>query len=178
MEFNVTYYVGIMLAQGGTLRIMEDHLFFAPRNIETAMGASDVEIPFGQIKMVEVTGTITESLMVRTQEKTHRFVGGDLQKISDQIHGALSRFNPKYSSASASAAAAASGTGKEEMTRRVQAASERTGSLSSCSSCFKIVKPDYNFCPACGIAIKKICAKCSRGLEPVWKHCAFCGATV
>ena len=50
-QFSVTYYVGIMLAQGGILKILDDQLLFVPRNIEKAMGASDVEIPFDTIKI-------------------------------------------------------------------------------------------------------------------------------
>src|SRR6185295_11858048 len=77
-----------MLDQGGVLQIKDDHLLFAPRALERAMGAADVEIPFGGVKMVEVTGTLTEFLIVRTLEKPHKFVGGDLYKIRDIINSA------------------------------------------------------------------------------------------
>lgn len=163
-----------MLAQGGFLRIMEDHLLFVPRNIEKAMGASDVEIPFGEVKMVEVTGAITESLMVRTQEKAHRFVGSDLQKISENINSALSRFNPRAAALSARSGGAA--TPKDETQRKTQNSLEKAGVTGSCPSCFKPLKPEYNFCPACGSSVKKICPKCQHGLDAHWKHCAFCGA--
>ena len=152
-EFKVTYYVGVMLAQGGVLKIMEDHLLFVPRNIEKAMGASDVEIPFEEIKLVEVTGAITESLMVRTQEKPHRFVGSSLEKVAEQINGALARFN-----VSSPAASRPSQTSKPSSSANAASSQEKTGSLNSCPSCFKMIKQDYNFCPACGTSIKKVCA--------------------
>src|SRR2546430_53000 len=94
-EFKVTYYVGIMLAQGGSLFIKDDHILFVPRSIERAMGASDVAVAFDHIKVAEVTGTITESLMVRSQEKTYRFVGSDVHKICDLINLALKDFRPR-----------------------------------------------------------------------------------
>src|SRR3989344_5212489 len=96
-QFSVTYYVGIMLAQGGILKILDDQLLFVPRNIEKAMGASDVEIPFDAIKMVEVSGAITESLIVRTLEKPHRFVGSDLQTIAQVINNELKKLSPAAS---------------------------------------------------------------------------------
>src|SRR5579885_1361266 len=88
-EYKLTYYVGAMLAHGGVLSILDNRLVFAPRAFERTMGATDTVIPFEQIKMVEVSGTITESLMVRTLEKAHRFVGSDPYKIRDRINEAI-----------------------------------------------------------------------------------------
>ena len=176
-EFKVTYYVGVMLAQGGILKIMDDHLLFVPRNIEKAMGATDVEIPYDQIKMVEVTGTITEFLMVRTAPKAHKFVGGDLQKVCDRITEALNHHKPSHSAGDRSSDSVPKES-RQELEKRIQAQSEKTGSISSCPSCFKVLKTDYNFCPACGTGIRKVCTACRHGMESNWKHCAFCGTAV
>ena len=160
------------------MKIEEECLLFMPRNIEKAMGAVDVEIPFSQVKLVEVTGAITESLMVRTQEKAHRFVGSNLQKINELINQVLSQYKPRNPAPESLAPASVLQAGaKGDMAARVQVAADRTGSSAQCPSCFKVLKPDHNFCPACGMAIKKICAVCRRGLELHWKFCASCGAT-
>src|SRR5438067_12027363 len=90
-EYRLTYYVGAMLAHGGVLTLHEDRIIFAPRAFERTMGAEDTVIPYDKIKMVEVNGTITESLMVRTLEKAHRFVGSDPYKIRDRINEAIQR---------------------------------------------------------------------------------------
>src|SRR3989344_1306992 len=91
-EFKVTYYVGVMLAQGGGLVIKEDCLLFAPRALERAMGAQDVTISLQDVKAAEVTGTITDSLLVKAKDKIHRFVGSDLYKILDLINAALQEY--------------------------------------------------------------------------------------
>ena len=174
-EFKVTYYVGALLAQGGALRIMVDHLLFVPRNIEKAMGASDVEIPFDDIKLVDVTGVITVSLMVRTAGKAHRFVGSDLQNVCDLINQALDRHhgqNPR-----SSAAHFEPSHPKEDAARHV-ATSEKAGSSAQCPACFKMMKHDYKFCPACGTGIKKLCSACRDSVDVHWKFCAHCGASI
>ena len=176
-EFKVTYYVGVMLAQGGLLIIKDDCILFAPRALERAMGAQDVTIPFQNVRMAEVTGTITESLQIKTKERVHRFVGSDLYKILDLINAALQEYqrNPPPSQAPAA---------QEPATKTAQAAAEDASSrngaakpvaFGQCPSCFKPSKPHFNFCPFCKSAIKTVCAVCRQALEPGWKFCAACG---
>ena len=179
-EFKLTYYVGAMLAHGGVLMIKEDRLVFAPRALERTMGATDTVIPFDKIKMVEVTGTITESLVVRTLEKPHRFVGSDPYKIRDRINDALQRAyqyapaqtapaqaSPPPAAAAPKAAAPAQSAAPAPVKERV---SEK------CSACSQPIRAEFHFCPFCKAVIKPSCPKCFRFTESGWKFCAFCSS--
>lgn len=187
-EYKMTYYVGAMLAQGGVLLLKEDRLVFAPGALERAVGSVDTVIPFDKIKMVEVTGTITEFLMVRTLEKAHRFVGSDLYKIKDRIDSAL-QVAAQQKSASSSRAADSSqmvaSTEKDSASQIATApqvvpssASVKTKLPDQCPTCFKLVKADYIFCPFCQTRVKANCAKCNKPIESNWKFCAYCSSAV
>lgn len=167
-EFKVTYYVGVMLAQGGSLIIREDQLLFAPRPIERAMGATDTAIPFKEINMVDITGTITESLIVRTPKKPHRFVGGDLYKIRDLIHSALQEYQQKSSSLSSVKTAE----------KTADLVSVKSKIKAQCSSCGEPVQNEFHFCPHCKAVLKAACSKCYRTIGEEWKFCAFCGNAI
>lgn len=169
-EFKVTYYVGAMLAQGGSLIIKEDQLLFAPRPIERAMGAVDTPIAFAEINMVEVTGTITESLIVRTVKKPHRFVGSDLYKIRDLIHTALQVFHEN-------SPAVKSAPGPVQ-TSSASIQVKLKNSSSQCTSCNQLVQSEFHFCPNCHAVLKPCCGQCHRTVGAGWKYCAFCGSPV
>lgn len=186
-EFNVTYYVGAMLAQGGVLIIRDDSVLFAPRALERTMGAKDEIIHFDHIKMVEVTGTITENLMVRTREKAHRFVGSDLHKISELIDSCLQEHQSRRH-----VAATVPATVPVAVVSTLQAANEspkiqqempsqatlKGSHFNQCESCFKPIKSDFNFCPHCKSMIRPSCPDCHKGVDPTWKFCAFCSVTL
>lgn len=180
-EFKVTYYVGVMLAQGGVLMIRDNGVLFAPRALERAMGAVDISIPFDEIKMAEVSGTITESLLVRTSQKVHRFVGSDLYKILDVINSSLQAYKQFKASQPKSAQETGKGaeTGSEIKPELARGESPDSGqkpaSQGRCPSCLKPVRTDFNFCPFCKAPIKNVCPSCRQRLESDWKFCAFCG---
>ena len=189
-EFKLTYYVGAMLAHGGVLTIHEDRLIFAPRAFERTMGASDTVIPFDKIKMVEVSGTITESLMVRTLEKAHRFVGSDPYKIRDRINEAIQRAAEHRAPAppppvpapapspEAPPAAPIPSTAAAPAAPVPAAPAAKDRLADKCSGCGKPVRAEYHFCPYCKKTLKASCPKCYRFSEAGWKFCAFCGSDI
>jgi len=178
-EFKMTYYKGAMLAQGGNLIVRADAVVFAPGTIERAVGAEDTVVPYEKIKMVEITGTITESLMVRTQEKAHRFVGSELYKIRDKIDAAIqSAYASRPAAALAQAPAAAPAPPKVMAAPSQAAPKDREGFSGQCSSCFKNLNAAYNYCPFCKTVVKKSCPECFRGLEAAWKFCPNCSQAV
>ena len=175
--FKVTYYVGVMLAQGGTLTVREDSLFFAPSALERAMGAEDVAVPYDQIKTVEIKGTITESLMVRTKEKAYRFVGSDLDKILNLTNRAIQACpsKPKLETAAKSMSAPKSEADTQTFSTHH---SQVIAQEDQCPSCSKTILPEFNFCPNCKAAIRASCKSCHRKIESEWKYCVFCSAEI
>lgn len=179
-QYKMTYYVGAMLAHGGLLTIKEDCLVFSPGTLERAMGATDTAIPFTEIKLVEVTGTITESLMVRTQQKSHRFVGSEPYKIRDKISSAI---HNAYQQRSSSGAAVSQGqppasSAAPRAPSVAAAPTEKTEAQGKCSACAKAVRSEFNFCPFCQAVLKASCAKCYKPVEREWKFCAFCKSSL
>lgn len=47
-----------------------------------------------------------------------------------------------------------------------------------CSSCFKLIEPDFLICPYCLKKLKESCPRCGRALKISWTVCPFCRATV
>ncbi len=177
-QFNVTYYVSMVLAYGGTLAVESDRLIFTPGVVERAVGVSNTEIPYGQIKMVEVTGTITESLVVRTAEKAHRFVGSDPYKIKEIIEQSLNTAVPALAPAPLAVASAAAPAQKVSPVPSPSAVdlSKKSGA-GACPGCKSPVRSDYLFCPQCSTVLKLSCGQCREVVEKDWKFCAFCGVT-
>lgn len=181
LQFNVTYYVSMVLAYGGTLSIESDRLVFTPGAVERAVGVSNTEIPYSKIKMVEVTGTITESLVVRTPEKAHRFVGGEPHKIKELIEQSLESA-PRAPAPAASAASAAPVRASAPAATPSSAASSapaaaKSAATASCPGCKASVRSDFLFCPHCSTVLKLSCGVCRKVVEPGWKFCAYCGVT-
>ena len=176
-EFKLTYYVSAMLAQGGTLRVMDDKIVFSPGTIERAVGASDTEIPYHLIKLVDVTGTITESLFIRTQEKAYRFVGGEPYKVRDIIHSAVQNYmQNRTGSMKVTPQTQDTASAQHAAPQAVQPKAEQSHPGAACPTCQKPVRSDYNFCPHCKKALRKICMNCNEPEDPNWKYCAVCGA--
>ncbi len=188
LQFNVTYYVSMVLAYGGTLSIESDRLVFTPGAVERAVGVSNTEIPFNNIKMVEVTGTITESLVVRTPQKAHRFVGGEPHKIMELIEHSLENaprapsaagitpLSPARASGSSAPVAAAASSVDASLAAPVSSASKSAVSA-SCPGCKASVRSDFLFCPHCSTVLKLSCGVCRKVVEQGWKFCAYCGVT-
>lgn len=176
-EFKVTYYVGAMLAQGGVLEVRADGVVFAPRALERAMGAVDVVIPFDKIKMVEVSGTITEFLFIRTYEKAHRFVGSDLYNIRDVIHTALQSYQMKNPANVLTAEPAQNSVSiqAQQTTEAPSTSTPKPENSSQCPACSKVIQPEFNFCPFCQKSLKPVCPKCGEPVQSEWKFCASCG---
>lgn len=182
-EFKMTHYIGVMLAQGGVLTIKEDSLIFSPGTLERTMGAEETVMPFDKIKMVEVTGTITESLIVRTQEKSHRFVGGEPYKIRDIINSAVQKFlqhKPAISTNSTKTLkqSPAPDTATTNIPVDAIPTPSQTKSGVTCPSCSKPIRDEFNFCPFCQTLLKKSCSKCFKAVEQEWKACAFCNSSL
>lgn len=165
-QFSLTHYVGALLAHGGVLSIEADRLIFVPGAVEKALGASNTEIPFNKIKMVEVAGTITESLIVRTAEKAHRFVGGEPHKIRDLIDKAIGAYVSAAPAAPAPSAVPAAPS-------PAPAASKASAHV--CAACGQPSKSEFHYCPFCRAVQKLSCPQCYRTIDNGWKFCAFCG---
>ncbi len=45
-----------------------------------------------------------------------------------------------------------------------------------CPKCRTPLRPEFVFCPACGLEIAAKCAACNRAVESGWVSCAYCGA--
>ncbi len=188
LQFNVTYYVSMVLAYGGTLSIESDRLVFTPGAVERAVGVSNTDIPYNKIKMVEVTGTITESLVVRTPEKAHRFVGGEPHKIKELIEQSLENAPrapaPAAVAATATAAPTARAPGSSAAASSASAPSAspvpsapKSAVTASCPGCKASVRSDFLFCPHCSTVLKLSCGVCRKVVEPGWKFCPYCGVT-
>lgn len=184
-NFKMTYYIGAMLAQGGILTIKENSLVFFPGTIEKAVGAQDTIIPFEKIKMVEVTGTITESLMIRTMEKAHRFVGSDLYKIRDIINSMLANYQPQHPVDAGSAEVQLLKIESSATQVPVRANTQTVGTAQTpkvsaspkkCPSCSGQISPEFHFCPFCKAVLSACCPGCHRSVTTGWKFCAFCGS--
>ena len=174
-----------MLAQGGVLIIKDDSLVFAPRAFERAMGASDVNISFDEVKMAEVTGTITESLLIRTPKKVHRFVGSDLYRILDLVNSSLqtyqlrpARTKPPVEEAKKPEDGRMETRADPTPAQSAPAAGQNSSASGRCPSCSGSLRAEFNFCPFCKAAIKTVCPSCRQAFGPGWKFCAFCGHTV
>lgn len=173
VEFKLTYYVSAMLAQGGVLRLTDDRIVFSPGTIERAVGATDTEIPFDNIKLVDVTGTITESLFIRTQEKAYRFVGGEPYKVRDIIQSAVQNYLQNKSNVSKTAALAPANAAPPSTPAQKP---EPAHTLRNCAKCQKPVRPNLNFCPYCKSPHQKVCLNCFEPVEHDWKFCGCCGS--
>ena len=181
LQFKMTYYVGVMLAQGGVLSIKPEEIIFAPNSIERAMGATDTVIPYEKIKLVDITGTITESLMIRTLEKAHRFVGGNVNKIKDQVNEAIQSYQSGHPlpvvemSSSLSQPQPSIPSTPEPLI--VASSSKTLASSRHCPGCSFDIRPEFHYCPACKKELIPSCLTCHRTLDPSWSYCAFCGAS-
>ncbi len=183
-QFKMTYYIGTMLAQGGILSIRNDSLDFIPGALERAMGAKDTVIPLSAIRLVEVTGTITESLIVRTSERIHRFVGSDLHQVKNCIDAKMQNIvtggstspgqpteetvQPKPGLTLASITAPQPNLGS--------ATEKKSPVILQCPECFKNIKPEFAYCPLCRHSLQKNCSRCFRVLADDWKYCPICGS--
>ncbi len=180
MQFNVTYYVSMVLAYGGTLSLEADRLVFMPGAVERAVGVSNTEIPHSKIKMVEVTGTITESLVVRTAEKAHRFVGSEPHKIKEMIEQSLESAPRAPVSAVPPAAAVPAASASSATPAHAASPAEtakKTPVSSACPGCKAPVRSEFLFCPHCSTVLKLSCGVCRKVVESGWKFCAYCGVT-
>lgn len=185
-EYKMTYYVGIMLAQGGVLSIRDGNLVFLPGTIERAVGATETVIPFEKIQMVDVTGTITESLVIKTPEKVHRFVGSEPYKIRDKIvsvmHTHREMAPPVQKTTEQAPIPSQTQAATVQETRNVAVSTTPQNiiqkSEDKCSSCSQPVRIEFNFCPSCGTILKKSCSKCYKVVETNWKFCPFCHSSI
>ena len=46
----------------------------------------------------------------------------------------------------------------------------------ACSHCHSPVRPEFNYCPSCGMRLRDVCRECRSDLEAGWYYCAVCGA--
>lgn len=175
-EFKLTYYIGPMLAQGGTLTIAEDRLTFAPGTLERALGANDTVIPFADILLVDVTGLITESLIIKTQEKIHRFVGGNPHAIKDRINASIQKSGVRKTVAPAVQPSATQTVPTAAPAIPSPAVPKQTQpGAGYCPTCAKQVAADFSFCPFCKTVLAKSCSRCFKKVQSDWKYCGYCG---
>lgn len=52
------------------------------------------------------------------------------------------------------------------------------GESSSCPSCGRAVRADFQHCPDCGASLASNCPSCGRATETDWKVCAYCGKSL
>lgn len=151
--FRVNYFVGALLAQGGNLWLEESKLVFSPTSaIDRAMGAENVEIPFQSIRGVEYSGVLSRSFNIKTDDKIHKFEGGQAKKVWELLDKVLGQKG------------LASTTSAKPTTALV------------CNQCEQSLQPGYSFCPGCGGRLKSTCQACHKAIGPSWVACAFCGA--
>jgi hypothetical protein len=124
--FHVNYFVGAVLAQGGDLRLEDTKIVFSPTSsIDRALGAKDVEIPLNTIRGVEYAGGLTRTFRIKTDDKTHKFVGQQVEKIWQILQNSSSL-------------------------KSGIAPSPKTPATLECGKCAGPLKPNFLFCPYCG----------------------------
>lgn len=49
----------------------------------------------------------------------------------------------------------------------------------NCPNCQKALSGEFNFCPYCGIGVKKnsSCQTCGNKVDPTWVSCPHCGTS-
>ncbi len=151
--FRVNYFVGALLAQGGNLWLDETQLVFFPTSaIDRAMGAQNVEIPFKNIRAVDYSGALSRSFSIKTDDKIHKFEGGQAKKVWELLDKALS-----------------------VQTGATNGSALKSKPTLACSQCDQPLMPGYSFCPHCGIRLKPVCQSCHKFIDLNWVACAFCG---
>jgi transcription elongation factor Elf1 len=151
--FHVNYFVGALLAQGGNLWLEDSKLVFSPTSaIDRAMGAQDVEIPFHTIRGVDYSGPLSRSFNIKTDDKIHKFEGGQAKKVWESLEKVLSQKGLSLPSHQ-----------------------KHQGSL-NCPQCEQNLQVGFSFCPHCGIRLKSVCPSCHKAVEASWVACAFCGS--
>jgi hypothetical protein len=45
-----------------------------------------------------------------------------------------------------------------------------------CGKCGATVRPEFTYCPVCGVATAPSCPACHRPVDAGWSCCAYCGA--
>lgn len=127
--FRLNYYVGAVLAQGGNTWFDESKIVFSPSSaIDRAFGASDIEIPFTQIKGVKYNGGIMGSILIKTEDKLHKFQGRQAKNAWEALSTSLKERGMKP-------------MGKPETTAQ------------TCQKCSGRLEPNFLFCPFCGVRI-------------------------
>ncbi len=160
-KFRVNYYVGALLAQGGNLTLEDSKIVFSPTSaLDRAMGAVDVAIPFQQILGMESKGTLSRSVHIKTNEKIHKFEGGQAQKFWDALQRIMSNGAPA--------------TDAPVKPSDVKAAPPPAAGF-QCDRCLQPIQPGYFFCPHCAQRLKSVCVSCHKAVDPTWAACAFCG---
>jgi hypothetical protein len=140
-NLRVNYYVGSVLAQGGEVRLEGGKIIFSPTSsIDRAMGAKEVEIPFQKIRGVEHKGEFLRTFTIKTEEKTHKFEGSQARKLAELLEKELKNqgliANIPFEKT----------TDNLNLKVKPQAPTEKP-----CIQCKKSLKPEFFFCPFCGI---------------------------
>lgn len=154
-ECKVTYFIGKLLAKAGILRINNEGLLFAPTALDRAMGSIDIPIPLEDIQEFFFNETLQKTLLVKTASKTHRFIGGGLGDIHENLI-ALKRRS------------------LEETTDTAAVSPETAPSAFTCFSCSKPIKTSFKFCPYCRTQLKNLCPHCRDEIEQQWISCPSC----
>jgi len=177
--FRVNYYVGAVLAQGGNLSFEGTKIIFSPTSaIDRAMGARDVEIPFREIRAASYAGALSRTVRVKTDDKVHKFEGGQAKQIWELLKNALQKLGtmpPDKKPNKTTDASAQSFFSAEPPARPQPASPPQPSSSLSCDQCEKPLQAGYSFCPYCGNRLKAVCSSCHRTLDPSWSACAYCG---
>jgi len=164
--FRVNYFVGAMLAQGGNLWVEDSKIIFAPTSaIDRAMGAKNVEIPFDKIKTVSYNGSLSRTFHVLTEEKTHKFEGGQVKKFWENLVKLLPNREVVRTN----------GVAPTVKPPTPATPVPPNGLAFACENCRKELQPYFSFCPNCATRIKSICSSCHKAIHPGWSACAHCG---
>jgi RNA polymerase subunit RPABC4/transcription elongation factor Spt4 len=159
------------------LSIENENLVFSPSAIDRAVGAKQTVIPLSEIKLVDVVGTLTEFLIVKTLNNIYRFVGRNPHKIREQITHALQNVTLRTTTFTISGSESQSIQTSSLNPSTIGGQSTFLKSIEfhgACTVCSQPLRPSYYFCPYCRAVLTLRCPKCKRLIESDWKFCAYC----
>lgn len=155
----VTYFIGKLLAKAGILELRSDGLTFVPTALDRAMGAIDIPIPLDDIEGFYFNDTLQKNLQIKTPSRTHRFVGGGLNEIHENLIILKRKSLPRVS---------------EQPQAPAAPVTQIPRPADVCFNCSKQIKPSFKFCPYCRSQMKLICHNCKEEVEQDWLSCPHC----
>ena len=164
----VTYFIGKMLAKGGTLSFTDDGLLFTPTALDKMMGAIEIPISFSDMVSFHYDDSLQKKLEIITSSRKHRFIGSGLGEIHSKlivlkkgiVHNQAQNLNQLKTPASTS----------------LEIQDRSLNSSEICFNCSRPVKSSFKYCPFCRTQLKLICKSCKEVVEENWISCPNCNS--